>query len=280
MSLQAPDAPVWIHGDVGKIRQVTLNLLSNAVKFTNDGWIRVDISTPSAASGEGRLRIAVEDSGIGVPIDQLPLLFREFTQLDSSSTRRYGGTGLGLAISKRLAEMMGGAIEVTSEPGKGSRFVLALPFRAATEIKTERGDGKPEEDHRDAFAGARILLVDDNAVNQKVAVYLLQRMGCRVDVAGNGREAVSMAKRFPYDAILMDCCMPEMDGIEATRQIRSSESPCRRTPIVALTADVLHDTRQECLNAGMDDYLAKPLRLSDLYCALRKWIPKREAGAR
>ncbi len=406
-----PDAPREFLGDPGRIRQVALNLASNAIKFTNHGHVLVEADIKPMSNGKVNLRIAVHDTGIGIPTDRQGLLFRKFQQVDSSTTRKYGGTGLGLAISMQLVELMGGTIKLASQVGEGSSFSFEIPLppnpspgavpvpevrldgvrvlivdnhqisrfitlglcsrwgmrveEAATGeaavqmVLTAAADGDPYRliclDHRipdmdreetihrlrqasknlpillitatddqievcrmdavggdaylikpireaillealqrvlgnrqvgvtapiwtrrptpilptlqskdgPSFAGRRVLLVEDNSVNQKVGAALLGKLGCRVDVAADGREALQMSALLPYDLIFMDCQMPEMDGYEATGAIRIREGEARHTPIIALTAGALEEDRERCLQSGMDGYLSKPVRAEQL----------------
>jgi signal transduction histidine kinase/CheY-like chemotaxis protein len=420
----AAGAPREYLGDPGRIRQIALNLVSNAIKFTDSGHVLLEVEClslngESGTGGSGALRIAVHDTGIGIPADRLPALFEKFQQVDASTTRRYGGSGLGLAICKQLADLMGGAIGVDSQLGSGSTFHFQLnlplspapapelplavnldgvrvlvvddypicrrltvelvsrwgmradqaasgqealrmiadaapdPYRvvcldhlmpdmdgaetaghlhaidvahrpaiilitSTTERKQIRrmGDAgcdaclvKPIREsallealqrvlgNREAgtvapmwqrssapavpagtatplpsFPGRRVLLAEDNVVNQKVGVALLSKSGCRVDVAANGQEALQMASSLPYDLIFMDCQMPEMDGHEASRQIRLREGRDRRTPIVALTANAASEERERCLASGMDGFLLKPVRASDLHGMLARYL--------
>jgi len=201
-------------------------------------------------------------------------LFQPFVQADVSTTRRYGGSGLGLSIARRLAELMGGHIGVESALGAGSTFRLELPFeQLASEAEP------PGELHagRDAAQGgvmrARVLVAEDNPVNQIVATEMLKRLGCRADVVGNGREAVEALKKLPYDLVFLDCHMPEMDGFDACRAIRAAEPSGQRVPVIAMTASALKGDRERCLDAGMDDYLPKPVRLADLSSAIHQWLP-------
>ena len=218
------------------------------------------------------LRFAVSDTGIGIPADRLHTLFKPFSQVDASTTREYGGTGLGLSIVKRLAQMMGGEVGVDSRPGLGSTFWFTARFGIASEQPTAQGERYLDdvsaqrvlETHPSSAAvtaarGHRILLAEDNLVNEKVACRFLQKLGYSVDVANNGRAAVQAWATGRYDLILMDCQMPELDGYQATREIRSRENGARRIPIVALTAHAMKDDDAKCRAAGMDDHLAKPL---------------------
>ena len=263
----------WVMGDAGRLRQIVLNLLSNAIKFTDRGRVTLSIAADQALEGRSLFHIAVADTGIGIAAEDLPRLFQTFSQVDSSLSKKHQGTGLGLAISRKLAQLMGGSLTVTSELGQGATFVLALPLRLAAEPDPPAASSPPVDGVDRNAKCRRILIAEDNVVNQKIGVRLLEKCGCRVDLAANGREAVEMAGRFPYDLIFMDCGMPEVDGYEATREIRASECDGTRIPIVALTAHAIAGTREECLAAGMDDYIAKPVSLAVMQQMLLKWSP-------
>ena len=420
------EVPRHFVGDAGRIRQVTTNLLGNAIKFTSGGNILIDVECQARDESRATMRISVHDTGPGIPPEELDSVFEKFTQVDGSTTRKYGGTGLGLAIAKQLVELMGGSIAVSSRPGEGSTFSFTLPLvldanpqaapipvddlrnlralvvddnevnrrvmheqvtgwgmrndsfatgkealqalRAAkaggdpyhfalvdyqmpgmdgaalaraikadehiretvvllltshsqridirqseygtidaslvkpvrqsqllstlstawsrkrqTSVPVHKRADRPLEEMRgelaERFGGlpVRVLVVEDNIVNQKVAARMLEKLGMRQDLAANGREAVEMFGLLPYDLIFMDCQMPEMDGYAAAREIRRREGPNQRVPIVAMTADVLADCREQCLSAGMDDHLPKPVKMESLFEALRKWIPARRA---
>jgi CheY-like chemotaxis protein len=408
-------------GDGARIRQVVTNLVGNAIKFTASGHVLVSVERAEQGTQSSRMRISVEDTGVGIPQEKAGLLFEKFSQVDGSTTRKYGGTGLGLAISKQLVHLMGGSIGVESRLGEGSTFWFELPLEPDTEadgapllgggvaglrvlilgdnpvcrrlleeqitdwgarcgsfadgerarqaMRTAQeagepyqlvlldgplreGEGiafasairsdpslrgcaiamagfigqweepshagsgifdvrlnkpvrqtelfhtlvsvwakrqgtepsqslgaKPKADRKQAPAGSfatcdrRILVAEDNVINQKVACRLLERLGLRTDVAVNGREAVEMSALAPYDLILMDCQMPEMDGYEATREIRRREGSTRHAAVIAMTADAVTGCRERCLAAGMDDYVTKPVRPDELYHALRRWLP-------
>ncbi|MFN7935004.1 MAG: PAS domain S-box protein [Bryobacteraceae bacterium] len=406
LALRFPaQVPRQYQGDVGRIRQVVLNLVNNAIKFTHRGMVLVEVGADPGRAGKDQVAIAVHDTGVGIPRDKFPLLFSQFTQLDSSSTRRYGGSGLGLAISRRLAMLMGGDIHVVSDDGEGSTFTLRLPLeqvpapvscdaarlagfrvlladqhetsrflnvercsgwgmevleaRSAAEavevLHRARLQGTPPHaliiDHalpgldstvirqlhsampahppsillvahnahrllqaepipftatltkpvrsealaetiarilalplpkvqtqspdQRPYLGTRVLVVEDNAINQRVAAALLRKLGIQVDLAGNGREGLDMVARFPFDLVLMDCQMPEMDGFEATRQIRLLPAPASRVPIVAITAGAMEADRTKCMQAGMTDYLAKPILPEDLHRMLERWVGNR-----
>ena len=262
----------WIYGDEGRLRQIVLNLVGNAIKFTERGQVRLAVSRCRSLDSQSSFEISVADTGIGIAESDLPLLFNKFTQVDSSMSKRHEGTGLGLAISRRLAELMGGTLTVSSKLGEGTTFVLKLslpPGREPERLNTVNGDDRA----RVAAKLRRVLIAEDNAVNQKIAVRLLEKCGCRVDLAANGREAVEMAGQVPYDLIFMDCGMPEMDGYAATRAIRGEQSNGARVPIVALTAHAISGTREECLAAGMDDYITKPVTPGALEQMLLRWAP-------
>jgi signal transduction histidine kinase/ActR/RegA family two-component response regulator len=273
------DVPAAIDGDVTRLRQVILNLLGNAVKFTEAGEVVLAVTSKSAGDAKVELTFAVRDTGIGLTAEGMARLFRSFSQADSSTTRKYGGTGLGLAISRHLAEMMGGRMWVESAgPGKGSTFSFTIvvpvadvaPARARDFAGEQAGlEGKrvfdPEMAARHPL---RILLAEDNVVNQKLALRILQQLGYRADLAANGLEAVQSIERQPYDVVLMDMQMPEMDGLDATRAICARWSPGERPRIVAMTASAMQGDRDLCLAAGMDDYLTKPVRVERLVEAL------------
>ncbi len=424
-----PGVPQSLVGDPGRIRQILTNLVANAIKFTEKGHVLIDVECLSENAKVADIRVAVQDTGIGIPEEQLPHLFQKFTQADASTSRKYGGTGLGLAISKQLAELMGGSIGAESEPRVGSTFWFSLPLRldaqaavkvaprlaslagvrvlvvddeelnrrileeqlTAWEIRVGccqsakqalvalhmaqvKGDpyrlalldylmpgmdgealgrliksdplladtalvmltstGMQGDAQRMADAGfagylvkpirqahlrealaavwgakthgtttklitsqtlaslraakpveaaaprfqARVLVAEDNVVNQRVAVRMLEKLGCRVDVAANGKEALEMVETLPYDLVLMDCQMPEVDGYEATIEIRKREGESRRIPIVAMTANALQGERERCLSIGMDDYIAKPVKTEALERALEKWTVKSTSG--
>ena len=257
-----PDAVV---GDAVRLRQILLNLLSNAVKFTDAGGITVTVDARPADEGALWLDFSVADTGIGIPEERLSRLFQSFVQADASTTRRFGGTGLGLAISKRLVEQMSGSIGVASVEGEGTTFSFTVLAREACVMRgaDERARTAMPDPGLGARCPLRVLLVDDNRINQKVAIRTLEKMGYRPDLATNGIEALRAVEDGGYDLVLMDVQMPEMDGIEATRRIRVL--PLAHQPeIVAMTASVLERDRDECLEAGMDAFLVKPFRPADV----------------
>jgi signal transduction histidine kinase/CheY-like chemotaxis protein len=364
--------PNIVIGDGGRVRQILLNLAGNAIKFTDSGSVRIAVTADPAADGSIRVRIRVEDTGIGIAADKIPLLFQEFSQVDTSAARRHGGTGLGLAISKKLAEHMGGAISVESIPGSGSAFTCELPFElgplseprqvfsgdclilhpnpliretlaafsrdlgfkvealpgidpfpaepfpivlvaerwyndaaarptlegavilsidgresASTlsliplsrsrlrEALAETADSKTLLAPRlpDSVFAGRVLIVEDNLTNQRVIRLLLEKLGCTVVVAGDGAQAVQLCQHQPFDLVFMDIQMPVMDGLEATRRVRELQVSNAKIPILALTANVMEEDRQRCLDAGMSGYLAKPIVRGELVAALRQHLP-------
>jgi CheY-like chemotaxis protein len=267
----AAEAPAWIVGDAMRLRQVLLNLVSNAVKFTERGQVQVTVEVASRTPLI--LHFAVRDTGIGIPSERIDHLFESFTQLDVSTTRRYGGTGLGLAISRRLTELMGGRLWVVSQPEHGSTF----HFTIATQAVAAPPPLAPQHLHLPVNLAARapcqILLVEDNIINQKVAQRLLNRLGYHADVAANGAEALRALEQTVYELVLMDLHMPEMDGLQATRLIRQ-QLPAERQPVVvAMTAAVLVEDRQACLAAGMDAFITKPVRTEQLIELLQTFCP-------
>jgi CheY-like chemotaxis protein len=261
--------PRWVLGDRMRMRQVVRNLLANAFKFTREnGHVALRLEAFALEEARVRLRVSVEDDGIGIPMEAQARIFDRFEQVDASTTRRYGGTGLGLAICRQLVDVMGGSIGVESELGRGSTFWFDVELECSN--RDTVGPPVPEAPPF-AISGRRILLVEDLRINQIVAGRLLGKMGCDVDVAANGIEALDLLTRQSFDAVLMDCFMPEMDGFEATRQLRALEArqPGRsRTPVIALTAAVTEADRQRCVEAGMDAFVPKPIHEAALEQAL------------
>jgi signal transduction histidine kinase/streptogramin lyase/ActR/RegA family two-component response regulator len=272
--------PTTFNGDSGRIRQIVSNFTSNALKFTSSGYVRIATKIDPLDASVCQVRIDVQDTGIGIEPSVQVRLFSKFTQADSSTTRMYGGTGMGLAISKQLAELMGGSTSVSSTPGQGSTFSVVLPLPQA-EIRTP-GSAEPqscvtERPLRESFDKVpRILLVEDNLINQKIATALLKKFSYAVEIASDGAEALHLWKLHRFDCILMDCQMPNMDGYQAASEIRRAEEPGCRIPIVALTANAMSGDREKCRDAGMDDYLTKPLRMEELARTLEQWVPIRK----
>ena len=273
--------PRRLAGDAGRICQILLNLAGNAVKFTRRGQVIIEVDCVERSQHDARLRISVLDTGPGISEADRSKLFQRFSRLDSSSTRTEGGTGLGLAISRGLAELMGGRLDVESTLGEGSTFSLelTLPFARMEEPRFP-GNGHPSRLTRRESCHRRVLVVEDNLVNQRVATLMLEKLGCRVDVARDGRKAVEIFATSSYDLVLMDCLMPDLDGYEATAAIRELEDPHgRRTPIVAMTANAMSGDREKCLAAGMNDYITKPIHQSELVRILEQWSPAAVAWA-
>jgi CheY-like chemotaxis protein len=258
-----------VKGDPTRIRQILVNLIGNALKFTEFGSVRVEPSFASAGPQHILFTCAVRDSGIGISPDRLESMFDAFQQADNSISRRYGGTGLGLPIARNLAERMGGSLQAQSSEGLGSVFHLQIPLQRIQQPPVEPSVSPmgPLPENRDAC----VLLVEDNPVNRTVVEAMLRSLGLRVSVAVDGAEAVSIASQERFALILMDCRLPVMDGYEATRRIRLLPG-LANVPIVALTANAQQGDREICLQAGMNDYLAKPFKRTDLQQVLQRWL--------
>ena len=289
----APEAPAELRGDSGRLRQVLLNLLGNAVKFTPRGEVVLRVAVETADAARVVLRFSVTDTGIGLSEQTRAALFQPFIQADGSTTRKYGGTGLGLVISKRLVELMGGQIGVESVEGQGSTFWFTASMEpvavgelrdepAGTDAVTagrglpcapEQGAGLPAVPAACSAAEVLILVAEDNPVNQKLALLQLRKLGYQAEVALNGRDAVARVARGSYALVLMDCQMPELDGLAATAAIRQTETLSgAHIPIVAMTANALQGDRELCLQAGMDDYLTKPVKAEELKRVIEHWL--------
>jgi len=254
------DVPERLLGDAARLCQVLVNLLDNAIKFTDAGEVRLCAELESTSGSYAVLHFTVQDTGMGIPKDKLEMIFDPFRQVDGSSTRRHGGTGLGLSICARLAERMGGRVWAESKPGRGSRFHFLAPFEFATGTGVTGPAAIRAEMTASSASGLHILVAEDNPVNRELAVRVLEKHGCRVQAVSNGREALEACRNQPFDLILMDVQMPEMDGLEATRALRKLESAVgARTPILALTAHAMKGDRERRLSAGMDGYLSKPV---------------------
>jgi signal transduction histidine kinase/ActR/RegA family two-component response regulator len=264
-----PGVPEHIVGDAMRIRQILLNLAGNAVKFTSTGGVSVVLECAGRTPAGALLRFSVTDTGIGIPPEKHGSIFEAFVQADGSTTRRYGGTGLGLAISSRLAGLMNGGIQVDSRPGEGSTFTFTVEVGVAAQPRTAAAEtvlSLPPPSRP-----LRILLAEDNPINQRLAVLLLEKQGHLVAVAANGEEALRAVEKEDFDLVLMDVQMPVMDGIQCTRAIRARESGAgRRLPVVAMTAHALAADRVRCLDAGMDDYVSKPVRPAELAAAIER----------
>jgi two-component system sensor histidine kinase/response regulator len=274
-----PDLPESLRGDPHRVRQVLLNLTSNAVKFTHQGEVAIELSARSESRDSVELYCAVRDTGIGLAEETQQILFQPFTQADSSTTRNFGGTGLGLAICQRLVELMGGSIGVKSRKGQGATFWFSVPLGKGS--PAERADSSPDAAlapaHEAQFTPRplRVLLAEDNVVNQKVASLQLRKLGCVIEKAGNGVEALAAWRNGTYDLILMDCQMPQMDGFETVRRIRADEREGALPPIriIAMTAGAMQGDRENCLLAGMDDYISKPVAMNELQSLLARHFP-------
>ena len=281
----APEVPQMLEGDQGRLRQVIVNLIGNAIKFTDRGEVVLDVSCQSKSQSTCTLRFSVRDTGIGIPADKQARIFEDFQQADRSTTRSHGGTGLGLAISSQLVELMGGRIEVDSATGRGSTFHFTVDFPIVKSTDHEQTPNAPALDvasnqlpsdaptqkAESPLESVRVLLAEDNKVNQTLATKLLEKLGCHVTVVENGSQAVATLSENEFDVILMDVEMPEMDGISATKEIRRREQDSQqRIPIVALTAHAIVGDRERCLASGMDDYLSKPVRINEIKTMLTK----------
>jgi len=264
-----PELPAAVIGDAVRLKQVLLNLTGNAIKFTGAGRVTIGVRRVAQGAGTATLRFTVRDTGIGIDDATKAKLFQVFSQGDSSMTRRFGGTGLGLAISQRLINRMGGHIAVHSAAGAGAEFSfeLTLPLAAAP----ERASQTPFASQPRRLSG-RILIVEDDRVNQRVVELLLARFGLNSAIVADGAAAVEIATDAPWDAVLMDCQMAGMDGFEATRRIRERLKG-KPLPIIALTANAMAGDREKCTAAGMDDFIAKPVRREELHACLERWLP-------
>jgi signal transduction histidine kinase len=284
-----PRLPKWVRGDITRIRQILLNLLSNAIKFTNEGIIEIRLRAQffnkrlledqDSEGQECELLFSVKDQGIGITEEQQRKLFQPFSQAEDSTTRRYGGTGLGLAICRRLAELMGGKIGLNSRYGEGSLFWFTVRVELAREPVPLDETQKSARSLVPDTKNVRILLVEDNKINQKVALLMLKNLGYPVDIAQNGSDALAALDAKHYDLVLMDCMMPEMDGFEATRRLRELGGHGKAVPVIAMTASAFDDDRVACLTAGMNDFISKPVCEADLGSKLAFWLsPDRRAG--
>lgn len=267
------ELPVWVRGDSLRLRQILLNLLDNAIKFTEKGEIRLEVESPAETSA-GPYRFRVLDTGIGVSPSALPHIFEAFSQADGAISRQYGGTGLGLAICRQLSELMGGTLTAASQPGQGSQFELSLPLVIMKTPATAQADAVlPAPAH---FQAGHILVAEDNVINQKLIHYMLENLGLSVLIAEDGRQAYDTICSSDIDLVLMDCQMPEWDGLMATHAVREWERKTGKghLPIIALTANAMHGFDRVCTEAGMDGYLIKPLDETQLVDCLKKWLPE------
>jgi signal transduction histidine kinase len=264
------NVPDWIFGDFTRLRQILSNLISNAIKFTEKGFVTIEInespehSTESAAGKEVGLTFSVKDSGIGINTAAQSKLFTSFSQADSSIEKKFGGTGLGLAISKALVELMKGRIWLNSTEGVGSTFNFTILTKPVTKKNKPRVKKVTFNKTMANEHPLKILLAEDNRVNQFVAKNTIQKIGYKIDIASNGIEALEMLKNYPYDVVLMDCMMPEMDGLEATALIKKSPDLYGTPKVIALTASALKEDKEKCAEVGMDDFLSKPLDMNEI----------------
>jgi len=272
-----------VRGDEIRVRQIIFNLVGNALKFTPAGKIQIRVKPGDIFENIGQFQIDIEDTGIGIEPEFIEHIFNKFTQVDSSNTRRYGGTGLGLYITRQLVEMMGGSIEVESTPGKGSVFHLLLPLLLEPHADSavwappepEEGEGRtvmPTGTGEEQFKPLVILLAEDNKINQKLIAAILKKAGHKLDIVENGKAAVESAKTGVYDLVLMDIQMPEMNGLDATKAIR--EAGILELPVIAMTASAFEKDRKMCREAGMNDFISKPLKQAELLQVISKWIDK------
>lgn len=265
--------PSLLLGDGGRLKQILLNLLSNAIKFTHDGEVALSVELENRLGQDYQLRFEIRDTGIGIHADDLPRLFRPFSQIDHSSTRSYGGTGLGLAICRDLVKAKNGKISVSSTPGKGSVFEVLLSYPASM---APLSSGTPEAG--DVLNGLHVLLVDDHRTNQLIMTRILENSGAQVTTADNGRDALELCEQQIFDVILMDWHMPVMDGVDATRGLRSGTSANKDVPVLALTASALDKDREHCLAAGMNEVLTKPVDTRRLLQLLSAILNNKKAG--
>jgi len=265
--------PTQLRGDPGRLRQILTNLVANAIKFTEKGEVEIRVALEEENESDCVLRFSVCDTGIGIPEDKIGALFNKFSQVEASTTRKYGGSGLGLAISRQLAELMGGGVGVKSLPGKGSEFWFTARLGISLGLG-EPDEGAQPEDQTTVRLNGRILIAEDNSTNREVALGMLRNLGLRADAVANGAEAIRALESIPYDLVLMDMRMPVMDGIEAARQIRNPQSAVLEhdIPIIALTADAMQSDRDSCQAAGMNDFVPKPILKSVLRAALKRWL--------
>ena len=277
LNLEMPGkVPDWVRIDPDRLRQVLTNLLGNAIKFSDkdSGVVRLSVTTKPTAHGKSSLYFEVSDNGIGIPLEKQKAIFQRFTQLDASTSRKYGGAGLGLAISRELIDKMGGEIGVISQMGAGSTFWFTLPCEEVNEPEQFDNSIADIDDARDSFKGLSILLVEDEETNQIIARHMFERLGCQVDIVSNGQQAVD--NKSIYDLIFMDLQMPVLDGIEATKQLHENGLT---TPVIAMTANAMPGDRDRCLEAGMDDYISKPIDLARLVVVLSRWATNRKKSA-
>jgi PAS domain S-box-containing protein len=281
LTVKSEDLPGMLRGDPTRLQQALLNYASNAIRFTESGAVVISTCKVEDSGDTVLIRFEVRDTGIGIAPETLPRLFSTFEQADNSITRKYGGTGLGLAITKKLAQLMGGEVGVHSVPGEGSMFWFTARLARVPEVALLRptSSGSAQQILSERYRLRRMLVVDDEPINREVMLDLLKSAGQSPDVAADGLEALEMAARLDYQLILMDVQMPHMDGLEATRRLRLSASGAR-VPVIAVTANAFMEDKHRCLDAGMNDFIAKPIDPDVLYACVLKWLSAaHEAGA-
>jgi signal transduction histidine kinase/DNA-binding NarL/FixJ family response regulator len=265
--------PFIAKGDSLRIKQVLNNLTHNAIKFTTTGTVTIGLELLKKRSDRADVRFSVQDTGIGIPKEQIDSIFEKYTQVDKSSTNVHGGTGLGLSICKELAKLMNGTIDVSSQEGRGTTFILDIPLGLTNKTQSDSKMKKSVNDFtKYRFSNVKVLVVEDSLVNQMIAREILETIGCSVNIAENGQKAVEMFAKGLYDLVLMDCQMPIMDGYEATREIKSSKNG-KQTPVIAMTANAMPADCKKCFEAGMDDFLSKPTNSKAISAMLNKWLP-------
>lgn len=277
------NVPCYLMGDPVRLNQTLVNLVNNAMKFTNEGHIQVNVEAMNPAHGKAVIRFSVEDTGIGIEENKLETIFESFTQASSDTTRKYGGTGLGLTIVKNIVELMRGEISVKSQPGKGTTFIMDLPFELSSEEAINRKGAEEmlnNIDEMDHLKDIKVLMAEDNEINQELARFIFQDLGWDLDIAENGLVALGMLKQNSYDIVLMDIQMPEMDGYQATLKIRTEfDAPISDIPIMAITAHALKSEVQKCLDAGMDGYISKPFQVDELVRKIVALVGERKKTA-
>jgi CheY-like chemotaxis protein len=265
--------PLIIKGDPVRLNQILTNLLSNAIKFTEKGTVKLEVTGAASENQDILIEFKIADSGIGIPAEKQAVIFDAFTQASSDTTRKYGGTGLGLAIVKNLVELQAGTISVSSQPDSGSTFTVHLPFEQVITGPQAPSSLTPAHALTQELTGISVLVAEDNPVNQLLVKRILEKVGCKIDIANNGMDAITKISTKRYDMVLMDVQMPEMDGYEATTHIRNKLSqPACHVPIIAMTAHAFGTDAIKCISAGMNDYISKPFQPEDLYGKIGKHL--------
>ena len=268
-----PDIPQWVQTDVSRLKQVLLNLVGNAIKFTDRGFVKVECRVASLYLDQVSLRFSVRDSGIGVPIDKQNLLFKPFSQIAVDGGKKYGGTGLGLAISRQIVDLLGGEMQLDSQEGKGAEFSFTIQAKVMQRLARPEATGSAQDmlqEHSEKLSSLKILIAEDNLINQNVLLYMLETIGLKADVVSNGKEVIRQMALKRYDIIYMDVQMPEMDGVLATAWIRAHSK--YQPYIICMTANSFGEEKERCIGAGMDEFIPKPFDLGKILQSLRKWI--------